>query len=421
VCAAFGIVACIAAVPLFGDSIWRAIAPAQAQVPASLEFRAALEPYGRWVNHQRWGEVWVPADVDREWRPYQLGHWVYTDEWGWFWNSDEDFGWIVYHYGRWAFDRELRWVWIPGDEWGPAWVQWRRGADVVAWAPLPPEEVIDEYEEEPEVWVAVPVRQMTAPRLVEVVVPRQRVTVIFRDTVIVNRTVYYRDRRRPAVNPGVPPMFIAAAIGRPIRAVEVRPPVLRGTIGVRFSVEIGADRFRGDRQRRERVRVDVRETRTEIAPAATVPPPQRLERGQPGRLGDRPPAASREAGPPAMPGAPKAKDKGAPLLTKDKDKGAPTPLTKNKDKGAPKADKGPPPAPKAAPKADKGPPPAPKSEKGPAAPKAAPKADKGPPPAPKADKGPSAPKADKGPPPAKKKGPEDAKAKKKGPDDAKAK
>jgi AhpD family alkylhydroperoxidase len=43
------------------------------------EFRAALEPYGRWQRHARWGEVWTPADRPRDWRPYTVGHWAYTD------------------------------------------------------------------------------------------------------------------------------------------------------------------------------------------------------------------------------------------------------------------------------------------------------------------------------------------------------
>ena len=84
-----------------------------------------------------------------DWRPYEYGHWVYTDEWGWYWVSDDeedDWGWVTYHYGRWAFDRGLGWFWVPGDEWAPAWVDWRYGDDYVGWAPLPPDELIDTYD-----------------------------------------------------------------------------------------------------------------------------------------------------------------------------------------------------------------------------------------------------------------------------------
>ena len=101
---------------------------AEAQgVSVSIEFREALAPHGRWHRHSRWGEVWIPARVERGWRPYTRGHWVYTDDWGWYWVSDEDWGWVAYHYGRWVFDAQVGWVWVPGREWGPAWVSWRRG------------------------------------------------------------------------------------------------------------------------------------------------------------------------------------------------------------------------------------------------------------------------------------------------------
>src|SRR5437899_10500098 len=52
--------------------------PAQAQVAVRAEFRTALASYGRWERHSRWGEVWVPTRVSREWRPYPVGHWAYT-------------------------------------------------------------------------------------------------------------------------------------------------------------------------------------------------------------------------------------------------------------------------------------------------------------------------------------------------------
>jgi len=103
-----------------------ALTPAVAQV--SEEFEIALEPYGSWRPHPRFGQVWVPTGVPRDWRPYEYGHWVYTDDWGWYWVSDaaeEDWGWVTYHYGRWAFERRLGWFWVPGDEWAPAWVDWR--------------------------------------------------------------------------------------------------------------------------------------------------------------------------------------------------------------------------------------------------------------------------------------------------------
>src|SRR5215475_7702947 len=100
-------------------------------------FYYRLQPYGDWVWLQ--GQyVWVPANVDRQWRPYTYGRWVYTDRYGWMWTSDEPFGWATYHYGRWGFSNQVGWFWVPGSRWGPAWVSWRSSDNYLAWAPLPP-------------------------------------------------------------------------------------------------------------------------------------------------------------------------------------------------------------------------------------------------------------------------------------------
>ena len=63
---------------------------------------------------------------------------LYTEEYGWYWDSYEPFAWAVYHYGRWGFDPAYNWYWVPGDTWSPAWVQWRYGDQYVGWAPEPP-------------------------------------------------------------------------------------------------------------------------------------------------------------------------------------------------------------------------------------------------------------------------------------------
>jgi hypothetical protein len=143
-----------------------ALTPAYAQVAD--EFVAALEPYGHWIRQAPYGEVWVPDGLPPDWRPYEYGYWVYTDEWGWYWVSDdteEDWGWVTYHYGRWAFDPGIGWFWIPGDEWAPAWVDWRYGDDYVGWAPLPPDDLIEAYSEQPDYWVFVPLRYIGESRL----------------------------------------------------------------------------------------------------------------------------------------------------------------------------------------------------------------------------------------------------------------
>ncbi len=276
--------------------------PAHAQMAVSIDFRPALAPYGRWQQHPRWGEVWIPSRVTRDWRPYTNGHWVYTDDWGWYWiaNADEDdWGWVAYHYGRWVFDRNFGWVWVRGDEWGPAWVDWRQGSEYIGWAPLPPDDFIVEYREDPIYWTFLRPRNLLALSLASVILQPHQRDVIIRQTVVVNRTVVLGDRgRRFAVNPGISPAIIAAAVGQPIRSVDVRPPVVAGTSAVQGAIEVRP----GDRQR---PRLTVTPTKTVIAPATSIPPPEALKPGEHGRLGNIPPRAAQTPPPPqAVPPAP---------------------------------------------------------------------------------------------------------------------
>src|SRR5258708_1011139 len=111
---------------------WGPVTPAAAQERASAlaDFRLALGPHGTWRHHAKFGDVWIPANRGHNWRPYTAGHWVYTDDYGWYWveaTQEADWGWIAYHYGHWYRDPDLSWFWIPGDEWAPAWVDWRQG------------------------------------------------------------------------------------------------------------------------------------------------------------------------------------------------------------------------------------------------------------------------------------------------------
>jgi Family of unknown function (DUF6600) len=286
-----------ATAPIFPSQL----APAQAQAAVSVEFRTALEPYGRWQRHARWGEVWIPASRSRDWRPYTAGHWVHTEQWGWYWISDDseaNWGWVTYHYGRWAFDRDIGWVWVPGDEWSPAWVQWRRGAErgaeYVGWAALPPEDIVAEYRDEPTVWVFVRGQDFVVPRIVSVMLPVRQYSAFIGQTVIVNRTVLIRDRGPFAVNPGISPAIIAAVSRRPLRAYEVRPVVLAGTAKIPGALEVRAQDLRG---RNIRDQVTVRQTQNVIRPADRVQPPQPLAAGERGRLGDNPPRAAQGGAP----------------------------------------------------------------------------------------------------------------------------
>lgn len=98
-----------------------------------------LAPHGEWIQMESYGWVWTPRHVAADWRPYSRGHWALSDEDGWLWVSDEEWGWATCHYGRWFFDRAYGWVWVPGREWAPAWVSWRTGGGYIGWAPLTPQ------------------------------------------------------------------------------------------------------------------------------------------------------------------------------------------------------------------------------------------------------------------------------------------
>jgi hypothetical protein len=131
----FALAACLFLAPA-------AIAPALAQTDANFEislgyFASRLEPFGHWINHPVWGDVWQP-DAGRKFRPYFYGYWEYTSDAGWMWVSNEPYGDIVYHYGRWIYDPANGWLWVPGYVWAPSWVVWREGEDYIGWLPMPP-------------------------------------------------------------------------------------------------------------------------------------------------------------------------------------------------------------------------------------------------------------------------------------------
>jgi len=269
--------------------------------PVSADFRIALEPFGAWRHSNRFGDVWVPVNRARDWRPYTVGHWIYTDDFGWYWVADDqeaDWGWITYHYGHWYLDREFGWIWVPGDVWAPAWVAWRSGDEYVGWAPDPPDEVIASVDDDPAYWCFVGTPDLFAPSIVAVILPATRVVEVFRRTELVNRTVLLRGPGQHfAVNPGIPSSFVASASGRPIRSFQVRPRVLAGTAGVPGAVQVRAQDLRrpsGNRPSgRAATRDIVQRSSTIIRPTRSAQPPQALARGEQGRLGGTPPRAAR--------------------------------------------------------------------------------------------------------------------------------
>jgi len=181
-----------------------------------------LASYGNWVQRPRYGWVWTPRVAVASWRPYQYGHWVWTDL-GWTWVSDEPFGWATYHYGRWYDDPDYGWGWVPGDQWAPAWVDWQAGNDYVGWAPLPPS-----YDYSPGVTVSlnlapadfifVPQNRFLETRLVGFVAPRWECDRIYRGT----RSFTRYDRFNNQVfNAGFPVDRVQQWTGRRVQRYQV--------------------------------------------------------------------------------------------------------------------------------------------------------------------------------------------------------
>jgi hypothetical protein len=133
-----------AAIAVGSVSVLAAPLAANAQVSVSIGFNTfhdRLAAYGDWVYSDRWGEVWIPERVPADFHPYQSdGYWADTDEYGWTWVSDYEWGDIPFHYGRWINDPDDGWLWIPGYVWSPGWVIWRSNGQYTGWMPMPPDD-----------------------------------------------------------------------------------------------------------------------------------------------------------------------------------------------------------------------------------------------------------------------------------------
>ena len=207
-----------------------------------------LSSYGNWIERPSYGWVWTPSQVSSSWRPYQDGHWVWTDQ-GWTWISEEPYGWATYHYGRWYDDPEIGWSWVPGDEWAPAWVDWQAGDDYVGWAPLPPSYDINSgyrngydsgygggynggyrdgygggysydagYRPAPESYIFVPERNFLSLSISSYIVPQVRVVSFFSRTR--NYTNYRHDGGR-IYNQGIPVDRIQRVVGRTVTRYQI--------------------------------------------------------------------------------------------------------------------------------------------------------------------------------------------------------
>ena len=211
--------------------------------PVSVSFfYDSLEPDGRWVEHHRYGRVWYPTRVADDWRPYTRGRWVWTEDYGWYWQSAERFGWATYHYGRWDLDEDYGWIWIPGDEWGPAWVDWREGGGTVGWAPLPPAVVwrdsrfdyggvdLVSVRYRP-IWCFVPTAAFVSYNVYNHVLPPARnVTIINNTTNISNYTVVNNTIINKSVNITRIENATRTTI-KPVRVIQAATPAMVGLKG----------------------------------------------------------------------------------------------------------------------------------------------------------------------------------------------
>jgi len=109
---------------------------------------ADLDASGDWQAESDYGPMWFPRGVSADWQPYQNGHWINREPWGWVWVEDEPWGYAPFHYGRWVQYRN-RWGWVPGPVhvrpvWSPALVVFAGGGGggigLSAWFPLGPGE-----------------------------------------------------------------------------------------------------------------------------------------------------------------------------------------------------------------------------------------------------------------------------------------
>jgi hypothetical protein len=183
-----------------------------------------LAQYGNWIERPNYGWAWTPRDVSTDWRPYEDGHWVWTDQ-GWTWVTDEPYGWATYHYGRWYQDPEVGWSWVPGEQWAPSWVSWQEGGDYVGWAPLPPSVTLSagfngalSVSLSQDAYIFVPERNFLDTRLSTYIVPRERVGTFFRNT---RNYSNYRYSGNQVYNQGVPIDRIQRAVGRQVTRYQL--------------------------------------------------------------------------------------------------------------------------------------------------------------------------------------------------------
>jgi len=200
---------------------------ASAQQPnVSLQvFYDQLSPYGEWVNYPNWGYVWIP-DAGPDFVPYSTqGHWILTDD-GWTWMSDYSWGWAPFHYGRWDYDQYYGWFWVPGNEWGPAWVSWRRADGYYGWAPMEPGISLSvsfgrAYDSHDDHWIFVKDRDIDRSDINHYYITRTDQDRIIRRSSVINNT-YVDSRRHTTYITGPARADIQKVTGRQFKPVAIQ-------------------------------------------------------------------------------------------------------------------------------------------------------------------------------------------------------
>jgi hypothetical protein len=200
------------------------------------DFVQPLSQYGAWVDDPTYGRVWKPsAEVaGPDFVPYASdGAWVANEDGGWVFESryDADWGWATYHYGRWLELDTVGWVWVPGTVWAPSWVEWRYGGGYVGWVPMgPPGVVIAESR-----WAFVEERRFGEPGTLAHRLPPERIHAAFVGAAPMVEV------RGGGWTVGPPAAQLRAA-GAPVRTVRAAPGRAGGVARAQAPAPPGANR-----------------------------------------------------------------------------------------------------------------------------------------------------------------------------------
>jgi hypothetical protein len=188
-------------------------------------FYDQLSPYGEWVNYPNWGYEWIP-DAGPDFVPYSTqGHWILTDD-GWTWMSDYSWGWAPFHYGRWDYDQYYGWFWVPGNEWGPAWVTWRRADGYYGWAPMEPGISLSAtfgraYDVHDDHWIFVKDRDIDRADINHYYISRTDQDRVVRHSSVINNT-YIDSRRHTTYVTGPASADIQKITGRKLNSAAIQ-------------------------------------------------------------------------------------------------------------------------------------------------------------------------------------------------------